>query len=306
MEIYYITMSDLGRKIRQTKHKQNVRFKENNTQPAKKLDAEQSTDRIAVSLNEANKMWCNLKDRLKVNPEFVNIPDEDKIAIYQKEFKEFYNEYPIVCRYMICMGQYSHKAMRRYLIKCKNSQLTREQSQDKEYKADQWVMRRADYVRYLWESYQAQHFSASEAQRIWQHSYQTLKKEFKDFNDMQQDIEAKLKTDNNLNKAQLVKELVKRLASQDNNQNLGKPETQHLLNLLKTKSYEQRRKNMIMQIKSTVDTIAPSRVCIGTKQEEPEKEEPNELSKVKEMLSVEKNNDSGQLSQLKEVLETAE
>lgn len=300
-------MSDIGRKIRQNKHKQRAKSRMNSTPPVKKLDAEQSTDRIAVSLHEANKMWCNLKDRLKVNPDFVNIPDEDKIAIYQNEFKEFYNEYPIVCRYMICMGQYSHKAMKRYLIKCKNSQLTREQSQDKDYKADQWVMRRADYVRYLWESYQSQHFSASEAQQIWQHSYQTLKKEFKDFNDMQQDIEAKLKVDNNVNKAQLVKELVKRLASQDNNQNLSDDETQHLLNLLKTKACEQRRKNMIMQIKSDVETILPTRICIGTKKEESKEEPSSGLNQVRKIIdSVEKKNDpTGGLSQIKEVLETA-
>jgi hypothetical protein len=299
-------MNDIGRKFRQNKHKQRAVSRVNNAIPVKKLDADQSQDRIAVSLHEANKMWCNLKDRLQVNPDFVNIPDEDKIAIYQKEFKEFYNEYPIVCRYMICMGQYSHKAMKRYLIKCKNSQLTREQSQDKEYKEDQWVMRRADYVRYLWESYQSQHFSMAEAKQIWQHSYQTLKKEFKDFNVMQQDIEAKLKADNNVNKAQLVKELVKRLADQDNNQNLSDEETQHLLNLLKTKAHEQRRKNMIMQIKSSVDTIAPTRVCMGTNKEEP-KEPSSDLNQAREIIdSVKENIKPDGLSTLKEVLETAE
>jgi RNA polymerase-interacting CarD/CdnL/TRCF family regulator len=301
-------MSEIGRKIRQKKHKKNVISKSNNTKPEKKLDVSQSHDRIAVSLHEAHKMWCNLKDRLKVNPDFVNIPDEDKIVIYQKEFKEFYNEYPIVCRYMICMGQYSHKAMRRYLIKCKNSQLTREQSQDKDYKTDQWVMRRADYVRYLWESYQSQHFSTSEAKQIWQHAYQTLKKEFKDFNDMQQDIEDKLKVDNNVNKAQLVKELVKRLASQDNNQTLKEEDANHLLNLLKTKSYEQRRKNMIMQIKFDVELIKPTRIGIGTKKEAPVEDACDNFNKVQEILSSvkEEKDPTGGLSQLKEVLETAE
>jgi hypothetical protein len=300
-------MSDIGRKNKQNKHKQRAMSRVDKTQPVKKLDADQSKDRIAVSLHEANKMWCNLKDRLKINPDFVNIPDEDKIAIYQKEFKEFYTEYPIVCRYMICMGQYSHKAMRRYLIKCKNSQLTREQSQDKEYKEDQWVMRRADYVRYLWESYQSQHFSASEAQQIWQHSYQTLKKEFKEFSDMQKNIESKLKSDNNVNKAQLIKELVKRLVDQDNNQNLDDNETQHLINLLKTKSYEQRRKNMIIQIKSDVITISPTCIGIGTKKEETKNETYDNLSQVREILeSAEKKVDpTGGLSQLKEVIEDA-
>jgi hypothetical protein len=298
-------MSDIGRKIRQNKHKQRAMARVNKTTPITKLDAEQSKDRIAVSLHEANKMWCNLKDRLKVNPDFVNIPDEDKITIYQKEFKEFYTEYPIVCRYMICMGQYSHKAMRRYLIKCKNSQLTREQSQDKEYKEDQWVMRRADYVRYLWESYQSQHFSTSEAQQIWQHSYQTLKKEFKEFSDMQKDIENKLKLDNKVNKAQLVKELVKRLADQDNNQKLSDAETQHLLNLLKTKAHEQRRKNMIMQIKSDVITIIPTCIGVGTKKEEPKHETSGNLSQVREILSKENDNSTGELSQLKEVIGNA-
>jgi hypothetical protein len=296
-------MSDIGRKIRQNKHKQRAMDRANNTHTATQLDATQSKDRIEVSLFEANRMWCNLKDRLKVNPDFVNLPDEDKVVIYQTEFAEFYKEYPIVCRYMICMGQYSHKAMRRYLIKCKNSKPDKTKSQDKEYKADQWVMRRADYVRYLWESYQSQHFSVTDAQNTWQHAYQTLKKEFKDFNDMQQDVEAKLKLNNNTNKAQLVRELVKRLSDADNKQNLSEGDTKHLLELLNTKAREQRRKNMIMQIKNDVEVIAPTRISVGTRVVDATVQS-SVLSQVREVLETAPS--SGELNQLKDVLATAE
>ena len=53
----------------------------------------------------ANNLWNDIKKRIKENPDFIKLTDAEKLSIYQNtDFKEFYNEMPIVGRYMICMS----------------------------------------------------------------------------------------------------------------------------------------------------------------------------------------------------------
>lgn len=208
-----------------------------------------------------NKLWNDIKKRVKKDPAFIELNDKEKIEVYQKsEFKDFYISYPIVCRYMICMGQFSTKAFKRFLKKCE-AMAKAPQQQKPGHNEEQWIMRQADYVRYLWESYQKQHFSISEAQNIWKHAYDTLKQEFKEFKDMHKEIEEKLKVDEKYNKSELVKELVQRVANEE--QNLDENSTQKLLYNLQVKVKQQRRRNLLAQIKNDVPTILPTRVCRG-------------------------------------------
>ena len=80
------------------------------------------TDVNTTQINKANEMWKDLKNRVKSNPKFAELPDSKKIEIYQKsEFKEFYTNFPIVSRYMICMGQFSVNAFRRFLKEDSNN-----------------------------------------------------------------------------------------------------------------------------------------------------------------------------------------
>ena len=174
-------MTTLAQKILQAKHKKKTKeaFKSDDSDIQK---INESKDHIEVSILVATKMWNDIKTRVTNDPKFVELPDNDKVAIYQNsEYKEFYTEFPIVSRYMVCMGQFSSKALKKYLLKCKNVKHDAVKSREKGYTEDQWVQRQADYVRYLWESYQRQHYSPSESTNIWQHAYKTLKQEFKDF-----------------------------------------------------------------------------------------------------------------------------
>lgn len=231
-----------------------------------KKDEKKDEDHMTKSIKIANKMWDAIKTHVKEDPKFVEMSDNDKIAVYQKsEFKEFYTEFPIVCRYMICMGQFSNKAFKRYLIKCKNVKHDPVKSREKNYSEDQWVMRQADYIRYLWESYQRQHYKSSEAQNIWKHAYQTLKKEFDDFRNLHEEIENKLKDDEKNNKGTLAKELLKRIANQE--QSLDENSTINLLEKLKEQVLEQRKKVLIKSIENDVETIPPTRIAKGCRKE---------------------------------------
>jgi adenine C2-methylase RlmN of 23S rRNA A2503 and tRNA A37 len=166
---------------------------------------------------------------------------------------------------MICMGQFSHKAFKRFLIKCKNVKHDPIKSREKGYHDDQWVSRQADYVRYLWEAYQQQHYSPSEAQNIWMHAYKTLNKEFQDFKDLHKEVEEKIKTDAKSNKTELVKELMRRLSSKE--QGLDGESAEDLLKKLKDQLLEQRKKKLINSINTDVETILPSRESRGSRKE---------------------------------------
>jgi len=215
---------------------------------------ENSDNNIDVSINMANKLWNDIKKRVTNDPSFLEMSDNDKIGLYQKsEYKVFYTEFPIVSRYMICMGQFSNKALKKYLLKCKNVTHDPVKSREKGYVEDQWVQRQSDYVRYLWESYQKTHYSQAESNAIWQNTYEILKKEFQDFKDLHKEIEEKLKKDEKVNKDEMVKELLKRIAN--NEQSLDDETTKNLMINLKDKVISQRRKSVIASIENEVKKI---------------------------------------------------
>lgn len=213
-------------------------------------------DPIDIAMEQAFKLWDDIKKKVTEDPKFVEMTDNEKISIYQKsEFKDFYVSQPIVCRYMICMGQFSGKAFKRYLLKCKSMEGVKV-SIDKGVEnpsEDRWIQRQADYIRYLWESYQRQHFNQSDAQEIWQQAYKTLSKEFKDFKDLHKNIEEKLKSEEKLNKSELVKELLNRITSEE--QTLNDNTTTNLIEKLKDQLIQQRKKSLINQIKTDVELV---------------------------------------------------
>lgn len=261
-------MPTIAQKILQAKrdkriYKKNQGIVDNTNLNDKKTD---SKDHTVVSTNTANKLWDDIKKRVKEDPKFIEMSDNEKIDIYQKsEFNNFYVEFPIVCRYMICMGQFSNKAFKKYLLKCKNAAHDPIKSREKGYTEDQWIQRQADYVKYLWESYQQQHYSPTDAKNIWQHAYKTLKKEFQDFKKLHDNIENKLKDDEKINKGELIKEMLNRLAN--NEQSLDENTTVNLLEKLKTQVIEQRKKLLIKSIETDVKTIPPTREFRGARKE---------------------------------------
>ena len=253
-------MASVKQKILQAKRKETI------DKPKKKTVKEEVKENetyIEKSIRIGGNLWDDLKERVKNDPDFVNKNDNEKIDVYQNsEFKDFYSEFPIVCRYMICMGQFSGKAFKRFLIKCKDSSKNTNINREKDYNENQWIMRQADYVRYLWESYQNQHFNKEDSNKIWQHAYETLKNEFKEFKDMHKKIEDKLKTDNIYNKKKLIEEMVKRISN--NEQKLDDESTKKLLYDLRETLLEQRKSNLIKSIKDDVEVIPPTIISRGT------------------------------------------
>ena len=236
------------------------RLSKKSTDEPKKINIKPSGDDFMDQCMEtAEKLWVDLKKRIRETPEFVDVSDEDKLKIYQNnEFKDYYTSYPIVCRYAICMGQYSGKAFKRFLQKFKIMQ-NKTRAASKETKMDEWIKCQASYIKFLYQAYSRKSHSEREAQMVWQQAYNTLKQEFADFEKMHKDVEERLKKEEKYNKVEIVKEMTKRIANEE--QSLSQTSTTQLVERLKIQVMKQRWKNMISQVKSDVEKIQP--VCIG-------------------------------------------
>jgi hypothetical protein len=218
---------------------------------------EQTTkEYIAIALLEAEKIWLNIQVLfLEHFDTYIKMGDDEKIDFIKQDFGEFYNEFPIVSRYMVCMGQYRRKAFHKFLEKCRVALANIPEKRDPDYMQNQWIERQADYVRYLWEEYQT-HVNKKQSNAIWLQAYNLLKDEFKQFKSLHKNIEEKVEKDRVKHKTELVKEMAGRIIS--GQQKLETNETLGLLNSLREKLYKQRYTNMVKQIKADIKYINPS------------------------------------------------
>lgn len=259
-------MSKLVKNTAIAKRKKRTTFDVTHINKSKSVENEDHFDKsIRIAMN----MWDDLRRRVKENPSYATLSDKEKVSIYHDgEFKDFYIEFPIVSRYMITLGQFSLKAFRRFLKKCKDFKPDPSKRLQKGYSEDQWVQRRADYIRYLWESYQPPHFSKDESNKIWQNTYKALTKEFSDFRKMHDDIEKKLKENDGTNKKKLSAEFLERIKNGD--QNLDEESTKDLIEVLRKKvehkkltEVKNNKEKVLNSIRDDVKYIKPSRVSYG-------------------------------------------
>lgn len=233
--------------------KKDIKIKEKN-------DDKQSTEEyILNALTEAEKVWLNVQVLKVTNYEqYSKMTDDDKINLLRKDFTEFYNEFPIVSRYMICLESYNRKAFKKMLIKCKNTTFS---SNKKESNEEIWIQRQADYIKYLWEENQTKRYTTKQANEVWNMAYKSLSGEFKHFKDLHSKMEEKVKKDNCKHKLELIKEMGDRLVT--GKQNLDTNDMKELVETLKDKLYNQRYRNVVNEINQTVKFIETNHYGIG-------------------------------------------
>ena len=203
------------------------------TKPSDNLPNENGKIPRQKIIEKANEMWKTIKAYVSNHPDYKTINDQDKLDIFRTKFgySIFMEEFPIVSRYMVCYGQYSAKAFEKMLRKIENVVHPAPDKRDKGYMEDQWVSRQADYVQFLWESYQKRHQNTAERQWIWKETYDRLKKEFDDFRDMHKEIEDRVKTEKKTLAGQNARELLERIA--ENKQSVTAEEEEFMLEQLK-------------------------------------------------------------------------
>jgi hypothetical protein len=229
-----------------------------------KIMARLQSDTEALTLaQKVDEMWAILKKIIKSNPAFMDLPDKEKLKYFREDlnYKDLMTDHPIVTRYLICMGQYSTKAFRRFLYKVKNTPVPPANLRKKGEMEDMWIRRQADYVRYLWESYQKKHYSPTEAAVIWQDTYTKLKGEFDDFRNTHKKAEEKVKEDKVTNNALNLKELLNRIKT--GVQKIEPEEEKQLIAALKHQLYARRYKNALDELLKKVKLIEHSCEGVG-------------------------------------------
>lgn len=259
------------KKLQDNYHKNIERIKKEIKLKEKSDDKQSTEEYILNALTEAEKVWLNIKVLKATNNEqFSKLNDEEKINLLRKDFTEFYNEFPIVSRYMICLESYNSKAFKKMLIKCKNTTFNNKKETNEEI----WIQRQADYVKYLWEESQTKRFTTKESNEVWNAAYKALSEEFKHFKNLHSEMEEKVKKDNSKHKLELIKEMGGRIVN--GQQSLDTDDMKELVNILKDKLYRQRYKNVVKEINDTVKYIEPTCYGIG-KNEQARKDHDEEM-----------------------------
>jgi hypothetical protein len=132
----------------------------------------------------------------------------------------------------------------------------------KGYMEDQWIRRQADYVRYLWESYQHGHWNMDDAKYIWDDAYKSLKGEFDDFRDKHKEIEESRKVEEKKLKVSNAKDLLDRLCT--GKQILDQQDEKELLYNLKARLYKRRFSNALKELTTKYDEIPATNEGIGS------------------------------------------
>lgn len=223
-----------------------------------KLQDEKNIETLIVM---GNAMWKKLKDTIKEDKDFVDMSDKKKITHFRDVlgYTEFMNEFPVMTRYMVCMGQYSSKAFRKFLDKIRITKHPPAEEREKGYMEDQWVRRQSDYVQYLWEAYQKGHYNNAEHKWVWKDAYKNLKGEFDDFRDKYKAIEKSTEEEKIKLSASNARDLLNRLKTGE--QKLSDNDSAELLFLLKNKLYRRNFSDALKDLLSKVKYIYP--VCLG-------------------------------------------
>lgn len=225
---------------------------------------------IMNALLEAERIWLHIQTINATNyQEFQKMNDSQKIDLVKSNFKEFYTEFPIVSRYMVCLIRYRRKAFKKMLLKCKNTNI----GNDKTSNEDKWIERQADYVRYLWEECQTSRFPRKESDAVWKRAFDSLKDEFKQFNKLHETTEEKVTKNDNRYKSELLTELKDKIYA---GESIDETSATTLMNKLKTILYKQRYSKVIKEIKELVELKPATVYGVGTN-ERARKEHDSEL-----------------------------
>jgi hypothetical protein len=221
------------------------------------IKAEDIPQPLKVALIDAEEIWSNVQI-LMMSPRYKQMDDNQRIDLLRTDFADFYKNFPIVSRYMICIGRYNQLAFKKMLVKY--STITRPIDAPKDYNEKIWIEQQADYIRYLWESENTQ----QDSDRIWQEAYDNLSDEFNQFRDLYEGTETKIKQDKIRYKKEILYELSARIIS--GTQSIRDQDMLELIEDLDQKRWKQRFKAVLASI-NQLDLIAATVVGVGNNHE---------------------------------------
>jgi hypothetical protein len=162
---------------------------------------------------DADDVWLFVK-RLNKDKDFTKFSEQKKIEIIATKYKSFQLEYPIVLRYMILCNKYHRNAFIKYLKKIRNTPIPPDNERDKNFMREQWIMRQADYVTYLFTHTTSQHYSSKDIHEIWKDTHKKLTDEFAAFETDHKKITDRVTGRRATAQIETKKELIQRIAEQ--------------------------------------------------------------------------------------------
>lgn len=183
------------KQLKRKKYKEKLKQKKLLAKTQEKITAniEKFADaHVEESVKIACEMWTRMEAMIEneqtyaQGESFSQLTDDEKIKLLtdEKKYDDFYKEYPIVGRYMVCMGRFDKGAFIKFLHKVRITSKNVPKNRPSGYVEDQWIHRQADYVRYLWEASQKRakkRIDTKESRAIWRQAYEAIKSEFTDF-----------------------------------------------------------------------------------------------------------------------------
>jgi len=251
------------------------------------ISSDNKTDEELVAL--ASVMWKEMKTLSKDN-DFVSMSDEAKMEKFrsQTKYTEFMTTFPILCKYMICLNNYSKKAFMRLIKKIHMSNKLIPDDRKAGYMEDQWIRRRAYYVKFLWEESQQSHWNHKDSQKIWSSTYNILKAERDDFKNKYKDVEHLRKEEEVMMKVQNAREMLDRLVSTKHD--VPEQELVLLKESLKDIVIKTRHNKCMKSITETVPIIKHSIIGFGkNKNTVQEKSEANSRNTIRMIETVREN-----------------
>lgn len=220
------------------------------------------------AFKEAYKLRDAVKAEVEKNPSYSKIEDNKKMKLFD-EFGSFMQAHPVVARYMICMGQFSGKAFKRYLDRCINMKHPASEDRAKDYMEDQRIRRQADYIQFLWEASQTGHPNMEEARWHWRETYKILKGELDDFRNKHDEVKKSVEEEKKQSKKEIMKEMLERVRT--GAQKLSEEDEKELIWYLKQNKYENNYKKCLANIRE-LPLIQHTSEGLGMGPPEPEKD----------------------------------
>lgn len=263
------------RQRKRLRSKQNKIKKENEL---KKSTKTKTDNEAKIKENEErligvmSRLWKEIKI-VRKSSKFINSNNEKQLEYFRTERKygDFMKEFPIVTRYAITEGKYHIRAFKNLLsaIKKQYKNMPPSEEREKGYMHDQWIRRRADYIKFLYIEFQprrTRNFDQEKA--IWEDAYETLKGETDDFKNKYEEVKQEIEENKKKFKSQNARELLQRLKGGE--QKLNDEDTLQLLNKIQIIKTKKIHKKAMLLINKTIELVPNSSEGIGMGPEEEE------------------------------------
>jgi len=167
----------------------------------------------------AEQLWRNINTEARTKAKKWNeLSDKDKLEPFTKGvYKDFYEAYPLIVKYMVYQLQYHPKAFRRFLDKCRTNSANKDATKrKKDEMMEFWQENQAWYCRFLYEEYRKAKnlpVNIKYAQRIFADAYEKLRKEKKQFKTNFESTKDKLDEETVTNAQEKIHEIIEQLKS---------------------------------------------------------------------------------------------